>query len=622
MAKTKLTQKLWAKIIAFLLLVFLVPIVIGCAAEIIYAVDEGWYAEKNFTFYESSLCRRPAYRQIEDALFYYSYQNDSMEYYDADLQSTNFRFVLKNENGETLYSTYSGEGIKILDEKRFQIEGVEFIADGYLLEQLTVQDDFFWEKVLFDLAYGLRYTAIAAGVIGLLLGITLFIFLTCAAGHKEGAEGITAGWQERIPLDLYLGVDILLCIGIFSFIESFFYWSSPYIFDFTGFLLCSALTATLLLATWVTFVVRIKLGKWWHNTIIYRLLRLVFKAFGRVYGSLKDLFHILPMVWRTALSYCVLAFCNLFVTILLYSQGGGDNLLLFLLFHLILFFAVCSISISLQKLKAAGAGLAAGNMDMKVDTRRMLRDFKEHGEHLNAIGDGMTIAVEQRMKSERLKTELITNVSHDIKTPLTSIINYVDLLQKEHTEEQQSEYLAVLDRQAHKLKKLTEDLVEASKASTGNMTVNLSRSSVTELLDQAVGEYEEKFEEAHLEPVITIPDKNLYVNVDGRLMWRVIDNLLNNACKYSQSGTRLYIDVQREADTAVISFKNISRDRLNVSVDELIERFVRGDSSRTTEGSGLGLNIARSLVELQNGTFRLSIDGDLFKAEVCLPVIP
>ncbi|MBQ2606957.1 MAG: sensor histidine kinase, partial [Oscillospiraceae bacterium] len=280
---------------------------------------------------------------------------------------------------------------------------------------------------------------------------------------------------------------------------------------------------------------------------------------------------------------------------------------------------VLFLALQLRRLQESGAALAAGDLDAKVDTKHMYWDFRRHGENLNAISQGMGIAVEKQLKSERLKTELITNVSHDIKTPLTSIINYVDLLRRDHTPEQQEEYLSVLDRQSRKLKKLTEDLVEVSKASTGNLPVNASRRSISELLSQALGEYSEKLEGAQLEPVLSLPQHDLFACVDGTLMWRVLDNLFSNACKYAQSGTRLYIDAQERDGQVCLAFKNISRERLNIPADELLERFVRGDSARSTEGSGLGLNIARSLTELQGGTFSLSIDGDLFKVELMLP---
>ena len=223
------------------------------------------------------------------------------------------------------------------------------------------------------------------------------------------------------------------------------------------------------------------------------------------------------------------------------------------------------------------------------------------------------------MKSERLKTELITNVSHDIKTPLTSIVNYVDLLGKEELPEKAAEYLAVLDRQSRRLKKLTEDLVEASKASTGNITVHLQPIVVNEIVRQAMGDYDQRLAAGKLEVIVTAPGEDLAAMADGRLLWRVLDNLLSNVCKYALSGSRVYLDLERAGDRVRLTVKNISRDPLNISAEELMERFVRGDASRHTEGSGLGLSIARSLMELMGGTFSIAVDGDLFKAELTLP---
>jgi signal transduction histidine kinase len=276
------------------------------------------------------------------------------------------------------------------------------------------------------------------------------------------------------------------------------------------------------------------------------------------------------------------------------------------------------LSLQLQKVCDMGSALAAGDLDAQLDTEKMYFDVKRHGEDLNAIGVGMNKAVEQRLKSERLKTELITNVSHDIKTPLTSIVNYVDLLKKEELPPAAQEYLQVLDRQSHRLKKLTEDLVEASKASTGNMTVSLEPIVVNEIIHQAVGDYDEKLAAGKLEVIVNTYEGNLMALADGRLLWRVLDNLLSNVCKYAMAGTRVYVDLAARDGRVYLSMKNISRDPLNVSAEELMERFVRGDASRHTEGSGLGLNIARSLMDLMGGGFELYVDGDLFKAELSL----
>ncbi|MCF0120681.1 MAG: HAMP domain-containing histidine kinase, partial [Oscillospiraceae bacterium] len=244
--------------------------------------------------------------------------------------------------------------------------------------------------------------------------------------------------------------------------------------------------------------------------------------------------------------------------------------------------------------------------------------------NLGSIGDGINLAVEQRIKSERLKTELITNVSHDIKTPLTSIINYSDLIGREEcTNPRITEYAEVLNRQSERLKRLIDDLVEASKASTGNLEVNLTPCDVSVMLAQAEGEYRRRLEDSGLELVLheVKSDTPLRILADGRRLWRVFDNLLSNACKYAQSGTRVYLTLEKIGNEAVISFKNISRASLELAPEELMERFVRGDKSRTTEGNGLGLSIAQSLTELQGGTLGLSIDGDLFKVVLKFPLI-
>ena len=382
--------------------------------------------------------------------------------------------------------------------------------------------------------------------------------------------------------------------------------------------------AVLVFAAWVTFCARVKVGGLWKGTLIYKVLCLCWKivkwcwgvlcAFGR---GVANLLHALPMIWRTA-ALCVLVSA---ATVILADAGYYDGYFKLVALLFLLSVAACLFSAQLRKLQKEGEALAAGNLDAQVDTKWMYWDVKRHAENLNSIGDGMAAAIDKQLKSERLKTELITNVSHDIKTPLTSIINYVDLLQHEHTPEQEEEYLAVLKRQAFKLKKLTEDLVEASKATTGNLPVNAVRCSMNELLSQVEGEYGDKLSAADLTLVSVMPDKELFCNVDGALMWRVIDNLLSNICKYAQNGTRVYLTLEKTGGDAVVTFKNTSRAALNIPAEELMERFVRGDSSRSTEGNGLGLSIAQSLTELQGGKMSLAIDGDLFKAILRFPTV-
>ena len=265
--------------------------------------------------------------------------------------------------------------------------------------------------------------------------------------------------------------------------------------------------------------------------------------------------------------------------------------------------------------------MANGNIHKKTDPSNFRFIFRKQAEGLNSLGDGLQTAVQAQMKSERLKTELITNVSHDIKTPLTSIINYSDLLLAETGHEIQpdgkaAEYAETIYRHSLRLKKLTEDLVEASKAASGALPVNFEQIDLNQMLRQAVGEYEERLTAAGLTPVCRFTEEELFISADGRLLWRVFDNLLSNIVKYSMEGTRVYIILQKIDHRAVVSFKNISRDTLNIDPSELLERFARGDASRHTEGSGLGLNIALSLCARMNGTLTLSCDGDLFRADV------
>ena len=272
------------------------------------------------------------------------------------------------------------------------------------------------------------------------------------------------------------------------------------------------------------------------------------------------------------------------------------------------------LAIQMYELQKASQHIAEGDLTHKIDTNKMFWECKKHGENLNKIGEGMSKAVDERMKSEHFKTELISNVSHDIKTPLTSIINYVDLLEKEELDnEKASEYLEVLDRQSSKLKKLTEDLIEASKASSGNVTVNNERMEVSVFLTQTVGEFEEKLSLAGLELIMSKLEEPVYIMADGKHLWRIVDNLMNNICKYAQQGTRVYVTLETLEKKISITFRNVSKYPLNISGEELMERFVRGDKSRNTEGHGLGLSIAQSLMKVIGGDMSIIVDGDLFK---------
>lgn len=481
---------------------------------------------------------------------------------------------------------------------------------------------FVYDLVLFAVSF--NSASVPVGIVFIAMALACLIFLFFAAGHRKGEIEPRLNMVDRIPLDVYAAAVVIACIFIVAFCTEYLFNTNVFNYSIGIQLVLLALALGglalgLVLALLLSFATRVKCGKWWRNTIIYRVLRFCWRIIKAVWHWFGRVGRMIPIVWRTALIMAGLFIIAFILFLLMYDQSGGW-LLVGLLFAIVIYVAAIFGAWQMKGIKKAGQQLAEGNFNEKIDTTHMYWEFKSHAENLNSIGDGLAKEVAQRMKSERLKTELITNVSHDIKTPLTSIINYVDLLQKAKTEEERAEYLAVLDRQSHRLKKLTEDLVEASKASTGNMNVNLEPTNTQEIINQSFGEYSAKLEAGRLNTVISIPEPVPVVMADGRLLWRVIDNLFNNVVKYALPETRVYVDVRVEGSDAVISMKNISRAALNISVDELLERFVRGDASRTTEGSGLGLNIAKSLTELQHGTFSISTDGDLFKAEIRLPL--
>lgn len=472
---------------------------------------------------------------------------------------------------------------------------------------------------LLDFVYRFRYGAIVLSAVGILLFFTLLIFLYCSAGHRRGEDEARENFFDRIPFDLFtvligcaviaLGYLVMQCLYAVS--SSEILWLA---FAAAGcvliFLLC--LFYTMSIAT------RVKTGRLFRNTVPWRVLALC----GRALCALFSLLGKIPMVWKTVLGLLV---CGLIELIVLFitRYDFGSLLINWFFSRAVLAVLILHAAVSLRRLQKAGEQIAAGNLGEPVDTRGMIGDFKRFGSTLGSIGDGLSHAVDERMKSERMKTELITNVSHDIKTPLTSIINYVDLLKKEEAgseNETVRQYLDTLDRQSTRLKKLIEDLVEASKASTGNLSVELAPCEIGILLEQTVGEYTERLEASGLTPILTLPETPVFIYADGRRMWRVFDNLMNNICKYAQSGTRVYLELAVIGSRVVITFKNISKELLAASGEELTERFVRGDSSRNTEGSGLGLSIAQSLTELQGGRLMITTDGDLFKAMISFDV--
>lgn len=462
-------------------------------------------------------------------------------------------------------------------------------------------------NTLLNFVYSMRYTALVTMFVSFIIGAAAFVFLMCAAGHRNGTDEIVTTVWDHLWLDVFAVGAVLAEVFVFYVAEIFLINVDVAYLPFILFVTAVATLCMgwLLLLFLLSFSVRVKLGKWWRHTLCYQLFRKI-GQFARM------IWENIGFLWKVILVMLVLAFFEGIGVLMFFNSDIA--LLLWLLEKLVLYPLVLWYCVQLNQLKNGTEKIAGGEPGYQISTKRMNGIFKEQGEQINHISDGMTHAIEERMKSERFKTELITNVSHDIKTPLTSIINYVDLLEKEdlHNETAQ-EYLEVLERQSSRLKKLIEDLIEASKASTGNLPVHLERLEAGIFMTQTVGEFEEKTKEAGLDLVIEKPETPVYIMADSRHFWRVIDNLMNNICKYAQSGTRVYINLEVKEAQVSITFRNTSKYPLNISSDELMERFVRGDASRNTEGSGLGLSIANSLMDLMGGTFRLYVDGDLFK---------
>lgn len=551
-----------------------------------------------------------------------------LEYYYRDKNV--FYVVSDYETKVVIYSNYSGQETIAKGTDIYHIynewyetdqygntvwhdeEKPEYYIELYVAKDMKRNDLFSVTLKIVEIGFKLQYTMIFIALSALAVLITLLCFLYCAAGHKEGE--IRLNIFDKIPFDIYTAfVFFIACISVITVVDwcdSSFIWLL-----YTCFVV--SVDYFLGLAYTMSFATRIKTATLFKNNLVYYLLKFIWKYLSLFLAWLKYIVSNLSIIKKTLIGLGVfLLFEILFFMREVNTYLYVDEFIIAAVIpiNLLIIGGVLYLAITLKRIKHGGEKIAGGDLNHKIDTRYMYGDFENFAESLNNINDGLSLAINEQIKSERFKTELITNVSHDIKTPLTSIINYVDLIKKEDTDNQNiKQYIEVLDRQSSKLKKLVEDLVEASKASSGVLPVNFTVCDVTVLLSQTMGEFENRLSNSNITPILSVPDTPVKIMADGRHLWRVFENLMSNICKYAMSGTRAYFDVKIKENKAIITFRNISRTQLNVTADELMERFVRGDSSRNTEGSGLGLSIAKSLVELQNGKMTLGVDGDLFK---------
>ena len=512
-----------------------------------------------------------------------TFENFELTDGDKPLYATQETFTYQLNTGNTAMVTIAADLLRTEE-----VPSYSYLLDMWLVEHTTL--------------------TVFLTVLFAALALFFFCFLMASAGHWAGHEGIHLTWLGKIPADVWLIV--LLCTFFIGW-EAFYYgWGRVFF--------CAAMVPLVLLFL-CAFAAQCKAGTVLRSALIARIARFLWRIVRSLFLGLWRIAKNLPLVWKTALAGLVLAFVEFFL--FEQSRSASESTVIFLLLKLVELLAILYIALNLRMLQKGGEKLARGDFSSPIDTKYLIGDFKRYGQELNDVQSGLEQAVQEQMKAEHLKTELITNVSHDIKTPLTSIVNYVDLLKKEDIPSPEArEYIAVLDRQSHRLKKLTEDLVEASKASSGVLNVDLQPTDVNVLFSQIEGEYQERLAACQLTLVTQPPAPGTVIRADSRLLSRVMDNLVSNICKYALPGTRVYVVSTLSREAVTISFKNVSRDELNISPDELMERFVRGDASRHTEGSGLGLSIARILVQLQGGRFDLAIDADLFRADITFPL--
>ena len=634
----KLTENLGVKITAIILSFIAFAAVFVSVVAVIFLLDNDCYTktrdEVKNDIMENRIGNGHIYNiyDLYNININYKDKNGIKEYCD---DNRIYYSIEDYKSGEMIESNYTGqsylvkrsENMKIYEERvGLDKEGNEYWYEAetgninitvYITEEaLSGRGQMLLNTV--DTAYTLRYAVLVILGVSVVMLIVLLCYLYAAVGHRKGGV-IALNQLDRVPFDLLTAA--VAVIAVFS-AELIVYAGTSGDLD-----LIVALAAILsvdyfvALAYTLTFAARLKTRTFLKNNIIYKLFMLLAKCFKKLFGWVKYLFRGIPTVAKTAIITSAVALFQ-FIIIAIFTYYSVERTLLLFLFTVLDVAVIISLAVILQRIKRGGEKIAAGDLDYKIDTKYMYGDFKDFANSLNNINEGLSVAINEKMKSERFKTELITNVSHDIKTPLTSIINYVDLIKKEEPENENiKEYIGVLDRQSSRLKKLIDDLMEASKASTGNLAVNLTVCEAGVLLSQTVGEFDERLRAAGLTPVVNIPEKPIKIMADGRHLWRVFDNLMNNICKYSQVGTRVYLDLSECDGKAKITFRNISKYELNITGEELTERFVRGDKSRNTEGSGLGLSIARSLTELQNGSLQIDIDGDLFKVTLMFDIL-
>ena len=487
--------------------------------------------------------------------------------------------------------------------------------------KFSVADSMADEAENYETYSKLMFPMLAGAIFGSVLWLIGMVWLTVTAGRRPEDEEIHLNgfdrWYTEIAAGTVIGIWLAGTIISGTLIaNSSLGYSHVVVTVIVICLICGTYTMAWFLIGYLSLVRRIKAGTLWKNSLIRKVLKWIGKCSGKLAGFARAFSRNTAEKIKVLLVGGAFLFLQFLIIGCVFSGAGVFLLALMAVDVAVMIFAIRKAD-GLDLIMDGLKKISDGELQYKIKTDTLTGKQKVMAEYINNIGSGLDAAVENSLKKERMQTELITNVSHDLKTPLTSIINYVDLMKRENpTDPKIQEYLRILDEKSQRLKVLTEDVVEASKASTGNIKLEMNDIDFVEMVQQVIGEFEEKFQEKNLTMMVHFTDEPSIIYADGQRMWRVLENVFGNVVKYAMEGTRVYAEISNRNKKVTFSLKNISAQPLNISADELTERFIRGDVARNTEGSGLGLSIAKSLTELQGGEFKLYLDGDLFKVMI------
>ena len=503
------------------------------------------------------------------------------------------------------------------------LENTGLAGENYLYfvsvdKDFPVLDRIKQEKLVYDKFEPWLVPVMAGSVLALILALAGVVILTIGAGRNNEDKKVHLNFFDRCYTEIVAVVVFMIWLmGTSVIVQAMDNEEMRIVWKTIGFGTLGLWFGIWFLAGWLSLVRRIKARSLWRDSLLRHILLLVRKCFSKCSDLLVFLGGNMISRVKIILLFGIFIFLQFMFTGMTVEGGSALSLLLMIVMDCAVLYYLIKKAWGREQIIAGLKKITDGDLQYKIPTEKLSGEQEMVADYINHIGEGLDAAVENSLKNERMKTELITNVSHDIKTPLTSIINYVDLLKRENPEDPKIRgYLEVLENKAQRLKVLTEDVVEASKASTGNIALEMTDLNFIELVHQVIGEFEEKFEERNLTMVVHFDEEEAIICADGRRLWRVLENVFGNVSKYAMENTRVYVDVKVDRPNVQLSLKNISAQPLNISADELTERFIRGDVSRNTEGSGLGLSIAKDLVQLQGGEFRLYLDGDLFKVTI------